>query len=64
MRRAFEELRRARCSFVVAGRVDGDAFRTLDDVDVPEWASDLFEALEGFRRDVSSTELRARALKS
>jgi hypothetical protein len=34
-------------------------FLTLDDVEVPEGFETMFEALGDWRRDVSSTELRA-----
>ena len=62
MLRAFEEIRNLGCSFVVAGRAatsaEGKAFLTLADVDVPEQLRDVFEALPGFRNDISSTEIR------
>ena len=64
MFRAFEDIRNSGCSFVVAGRAatsadSGEkAFLTLADVDVPERIRDVFEALPGFRNDVSSTEIR------
>ena len=38
----------------------GKTFLTLADVDVPERIRDVFEALPGFRNDVSSTEIRER----
>ena len=64
MLRAFEEIRNLGCSFVVAGRAattaEGKAFLTLADVDVPEQLRDVFEALPGFRNDISSTEIRER----
>ena len=66
MFRAFEDIRNFECSFVVAGRAaTGDeagerAFLTLADVNVPERIRDMFEALPGFRNDVSSTEIRGR----
>lgn len=64
MLRAFEEIRNLGCSFVVAGRAattaEGEAFLTLADVDVPEQLRDVFEALPGFRNDISSTEIRER----
>ena len=73
MLRAFEAIRAAGCSFIVAGRV-GEAtaaggeekegeerFLTLDDVDIPETLRDLFEPMPDFRLDISSTELRKKA---
>ena len=47
------------CRFWVAGRVEGDAYRTLADMDIPEKYADLFASVP-FRMDISSTELRAR----
>ncbi len=47
------------CRFWVAGRVDGDAYRTLADIEVPAQYADLFASVP-FRMDISSTELRAR----
>ncbi len=46
--------------FLVAGRADGGAFRTLSDVDVPAGFAPMFSAITEpeFRRDISSTELR------
>ena len=47
--------------FLVAGRSDGGAFRTLDDVAVPAGFAPMFSRMDEaeFRRDISSTELRA-----
>ncbi len=56
---ALEEFAAGGCRFWVAGRVDGDAYRTLADMDVPTEYADLFLAVP-FRMDISSTELRAR----
>ena len=56
---ALEEFAAGSCRFWVAGRVDGDAYRTLDDMDVPAEYADLFAPVP-FRMDISSTELRAR----
>lgn len=47
------------CRFWVAGRVDGDAYRTLADIDIPAKYAALFAAVP-FRMDISSTEIRAR----
>ena len=46
--------------FLVAGRNDGDVFRTLADADIPAGFAPMFSEIpEGeFRRDISSTELR------
>ena len=57
---ALAEMMAGGTRFLVAGRADGGAFRTLADVDVPAGFAPMFAALtEGeFRRDVSSTELR------
>ena len=57
---ALAEMMAGGASFVVAGREDGGAFRTLADVDVPGGFAPMFSAMsEGeFRRDISSTELR------
>jgi hypothetical protein len=59
-RAALERIRQQGCCFLVAGRVDAGAFRTLADVRVPRGFGDLFiELPEGvFREDVSSTEIR------
>jgi hypothetical protein len=57
---ALEEIRSRGCRFLVAGRRDGDRFRTLSDVALPSSLRDLFEQIPEaeFRRDLSSTELR------
>ena len=56
---ALEEFAAGGCRFWVGGRVDGDAYRTLEDIDVPSKYADLFASVP-FRMDISSTELRAR----
>ena len=58
---ALSRIRDLGCRFLVAGRIDGDAFRTLEDVPVPPELAGLMEGLpeSRFRRDVSSTELRS-----
>ena len=56
---ALEEFAAGGCRFWVAGRVDGEAYRTLADIDVPAQYADLFAPVP-FRMDISSTELRAR----
>ena len=57
---ALAEMMAGGASFIVAGRADESAFRTLADVDVPAGFAPMFSGLdEGeFRRDISSTELR------
>ncbi len=57
---ALVEIRTHGCQFLVAGRSEGDSFRTLSQLNLPPQARDLFEELsEGeFRRDISSTQLR------
>ena len=57
---ALEDVRRHGCRFLVAGRVDGGVFRTLDNVDVPDGFDDMFTPIaeDVFRSDVSSRELR------
>ena len=55
---ALKEFAAGGCRFWVAGRVDGDAYRTLADIDVPAQYADLFAPVP-FRMDISSTELRA-----
>jgi hypothetical protein len=62
MREALEVIGAAGCRFLVAGRVDGGRFRTLADIELPDEAEHLFEAIpaERFRMDISSTELRER----
>ena len=48
--------------FLVAGREDQGAFKTLKDVPIPQGFETLFRDLpeDQFRLDVSSTQLRAR----
>lgn len=61
MLEALEEMRKLGCRFLVAGRKVKDTWHTLPDVPVPAGYADLFEAIpeERFRRDISSTEIRA-----
>ena len=58
--RALSRIRDLRCRFLVAGRVEGASFRTLDDVPIPADFAGMFEAIpeSRFRRDITSTELR------
>lgn len=57
---ALGSIRAHGCRLLVAGRVAGDAFHTLDDLAIPAGLRDLFIALpEGaFRVDLSSSEIR------
>lgn len=57
---ALAEIRTHGCRFLVAGRSEGDSFRTLSQLNLPSSARDLFEEISEreFRRDISSTELR------
>ncbi len=59
---ALAEMMAGGAKFLVAGRADGDSFRTLADVDVPAGFAPMFAGIPEaeFRRDVSSTELRQR----
>lgn len=59
MHAALEQLRRAGCRLLVAGRLDPASKRFLElaDVNVPAGFGELFAGLE-FRRDISSTALR------
>lgn len=60
---AMNTVRRNRCSFIVAGRVDADGrFHSLRELDIPAQHRELLEELpeSAFRADVSSTEMRGR----
>lgn len=50
----------AGCRFLVAGREEGGAFHTLDDVAIPEGFGPMFQSIpeSRFRKDISSTALR------
>ena len=58
---ALAEMLAAGTKFLVAGRDDGGAFKTLEDVPVPQGFYGLFKDVseEKFREDISSTQLRA-----
>ncbi|GAB4441288.1 MAG: hypothetical protein Kow0031_23270 [Anaerolineae bacterium] len=60
LRAAFEQIRRAGCQFLVAGRLHHGRFLSLADVELPAGYRELFTALPEarFRVDISSTELR------
>ena len=57
---ALELLDRHGSRFIVAGRVDEGAFRTLSDIDLPDRWTHLFEGIPeaDFRSDLSSSQLR------
>ena len=57
---ALAGMRERGCRFLVAGRVEGGAFRTLADVAAPDGFEGMFSAIPeaAFRSDVSSTALR------
>lgn len=57
---ALAGMRERGCRFLVAGRVEGGAFRTLADARVPDGFEGMFSAIPeaAFRSDVSSTALR------
>ncbi len=60
---ALDEIRRLGCRFMVAGRVDeGGRFREAAELPVPPGFADLFEPIPAslFRRDISSSEIRAK----
>ena len=63
MMKALDDMRGLGCRFLVAGRVDGGVFHTLDDVPVPQGFENMFAAIpeSAFRCDLSSTELRLKA---
>ncbi|CAE8593521.1 unnamed protein product, partial [Polarella glacialis] len=62
-----EALRRLKCHrvhFVVAGRVDGDGFKTMDTdpvMELPEEFEGMFLPVPNFRLDISSSALRAQS---
>jgi len=58
---ALEDIRRAGCGFLVAGREHDGVFKTLDDVEIPVGFTAMFTAIpeSSFRYDLSSSELRA-----
>ncbi len=64
MHGALDTMGRAGHEFLVAARAADGGLRTLRDVTLPGRYADLFREIPGFRVDVSSTELRARAAKT
>ena len=57
---AMRQMQRHDCDFLVAGRIDGEKFRTLDDVIIPDGFESMFTAIpeSTFRSDISSTQIR------
>jgi hypothetical protein len=57
---ALAEMMSGGARFIVVGRADNEAFRTLDDVAIPDGFAPMFSAITEaeFRHDISSTELR------
>ena len=60
MNAALSELRGLRCDFLIAGRVEGGSFKTLEDLPIPPDYAEMFTQIpeSAFREDISSTELR------
>lgn len=61
---ALADIKKNKCDFIVAGRVDqiGD-FKNLTDIDIPKGYEDMFLMIKEktFRNDISSTEIRVRS---
>ena len=57
---ALAQLRKHNCRFLVAGRVEGSAFRTLPDISIPDGFEDMLQPIpeSAFRSDISSTQIR------
>ena len=57
---AMEQMRRHGCDFLVAGRIEGDRFLTLSDVQVPDGFEQMLSPIpeSEFRSDISSTQIR------
>jgi nicotinic acid mononucleotide adenylyltransferase len=55
---SFKAIRTAGCRFLVANRLSGDRFLTLNDLDLPVGYRELFEEIPNFRMDISSTTIR------
>jgi nicotinic acid mononucleotide adenylyltransferase len=55
---SFKAIRTAGCHFLVAGRLRGTHFLTLQDLELPQGYRELFEEIPGFRMDISSTAIR------
>jgi len=56
---ALSEIASAHCRILVAGRLIGDTFKTLNDLMIPAHARQLFTNLPDFRADISASALRA-----
>jgi nicotinamide mononucleotide (NMN) deamidase PncC len=54
------QMRKHNCRFLVAGRVEGSAFRTLSDVNIPDGFDDMLQPIpeSAFRSDISSSQIR------
>ncbi|MBT3941928.1 MAG: hypothetical protein HOC77_05455 [Chloroflexi bacterium] len=57
---AMSEIRRNGCTFIVAGRVTEDGFRTVSDLDIPEGYTSMLRGIppDIFREDISSSQIR------
>lgn len=64
MSAALTELRELSCDFLVAGRVEGGTFKTLEDLPIPPEYAEMFTQIpeSAFREDVSSTQIRNETL--
>ncbi len=58
MQTSLKTLRTAGCRFLVAGRLRGHHFLTLQDLELPNGFRELFEEIPDFRMDISSTAIR------
>jgi len=58
MQASLKTLRTAGCRFLVAGRLRGNHFLTLQDLELPNGYRELFEEIPDFRMDISSTAIR------
>ncbi len=58
MQASLKQLRTAGCHFLVAGRLRGHHFLTLQDLELPNGYRELFEEIPDFRMDISSTAIR------
>jgi nicotinic acid mononucleotide adenylyltransferase len=57
---SFDTIRAASCRFLVGGRLQGNRFLTLKDLELPQEYRDIFEEIPAanFRVDISSTDIR------
>lgn len=60
MMSAILEMRSLGCTFLVAGRLSDNGFRTLDHVELPAGLSEMFSSIPEsmYREDISSTQIR------